>query len=44
MAPEPTVAEASWVVELGIQACHPDWDSSVSDADCNVTTSLEMFW
>ena len=44
MAPAPTVAVASLVDELGIQACHPEGDSSVSAADCSVVTSAEMFW
>ena len=44
MAPEPTVAVASSVEELGIHACHPDGDSRVSAADWSVATSEEMFW
>ena len=44
LAPELTVAVASLVDELGIQACHPDGDSSVSAVDWSVVTSEETFW
>lgn len=45
IAPEPTVAVASAVVEFGIHACHPEGDFlRVSETDCSVATSFVMPW
>jgi hypothetical protein len=44
MAPSPTVAVASSVVELGIHACQPEGDARVSETLWSVAMSVERAW